>query len=143
VIVVDLNLLLYAINRDSREHAAAKAWLEDVLSADEPVALPWIVLIGFIRLSTSNRVFRRALTTEQALDLVDSWLAQPPVIAVSPGERHWDILRDLLRRTGRAGDLATDAHLAAIAIENAAELCSTDTDFARFRALRWRNPIAE
>lgn len=143
MIVVDLNLLIYAVNRDSAEHGAAKAWLEDVLSGDEPIGLPWIVLIGFIRLSTSNRIFRNPLTPEQALALVDSWLDQPPVVALCPDTEHWTVLRELLSRTTRIGDLATDAHLAAMAIENGAELCSTDTDFARFRTLRWRNPLAE
>lgn len=139
--VVDLNLLIYAVNRDSEKHAAAKAWLENVLSGDEPIGLPWIVLLGFLRLTTNHRVLPKAIRPEQATAIVDTWLAQPAVVALSPGEQHWDVLRDLLADAGTAGNLTSDAHLAALAIENGAELCSTDADFARFPRLRWHNPL--
>jgi len=139
--LVDLNLLLYAVNRDSDKHAAAKAWLERTLSADERVALPWVVLLGFVRVATHPQVLRHPLRPDQALAIVDSWLAQPQVIPLYPGEDHWGILRGLLAKAGTAGNLTTDAHLAALAIEHGAELCSTDSDFARFPALRWVNPI--
>lgn len=140
--IVDVNLLLYAINRDSAGHAAAKAWLEHTFTGDEPVALPWAVLLGVLRLATSARVFSKPLRSDQALAVVDGWLAQPTVVTLSPGEEHWRILRDLLRESGTAGNLTTDAHLAALAIEHGAELCSTDADFARFPRLRWVNPLA-
>jgi len=141
--VLDLNLVLYAVNRDSVHHVRAKAWLEATLSGDEPVAVPWVVLLGFIRVSTSDRVLPQPLTTEQALAVVDSWLAQPVVVPLAPGSEHWRLIRHLLAGAGTAGNLTTDAHLAAIAIENGAELCSTDSDFARFPNLRWTNPLAE
>ena len=141
--VVDLNLLLYAVNRDSHHHAPAKAWLERTLNDEEPVALPWVVLLGFLRLATSARVFPQPLAPAQAVAIVAGWLARRPVLALSPGDEHWRILRDLLAASGTAGNLTTDAHLAALAIEHAAELCSTDGDFARFRQLRWMNPLAE
>ncbi len=141
--VLDLNLLLYAVNRDAEPHRAAKAWLERTLSGDEAVALPWIVILGFLRLTTSRRVLPRPLTPKQALGVVDGWLSQPPVVALSPGDEHWRILRDLLGETGTAGNLTTDAHLATLAIERGAVLCSTDADFARFPHLRWTNPIRE
>jgi toxin-antitoxin system PIN domain toxin len=140
--VVDVNLLLYAINRDGPHHARAKHWLEQTLGGEEPCALPWAVLLGFLRLCTSPRVLPHPLQPEQALEVVDGWLAQPVVTLIQPGSEHWRILRGLVEETGTAGNLTTDAHLAAIAIENGAELCSTDTDFARFPRLRWVNPIA-
>ena len=141
--VLDLNLLLYAVNRDSVHHAGAKAWLEATLSADEPIGIPWIVLLGFIRISTSDRVMPRPLTTEQSLAIVDSWLARPAVLPLAPGNEHWRLIRGLLSGAGSAGNLTTDAHLAALAIENGAELCSTDSDFGRFPNLRWTNPLAD
>ena len=141
--VIDLNLLLYAVNRDSASHERAKAWLEGVLAGEEPVALAWTVLLGFLRLATSPRVFPRPLEADQALELVDGWLALPHVAPLVPGDEHWRILRDLIATSGTAGNLTTDAHLAALAIEHGAELCSSDGDFARFRALRWVNPIAQ
>jgi len=139
--VVDLNLLLYAVNRDSVHHTRAKAWLERTLSADEPVALPWAVVLGFIRIATSERILPRSLTVEQALRAVDSWIAQPVVVLLVPGMEHWRVLRALLAEAGTAGNLTTDAHLAALAIESGAELCSSDSDFARFPGLRWTNPL--
>lgn len=141
--VVDVNLLLYAVNRDSPQHGRAKVWLARRLGEDEPVALPWVVVLGFLRLSTSARVFPQPLEPEQALELVDGWLAQPSLVTLLPGEEHWRTLRNLLSESGTAGNLTTDAHLAALAIEHGAELCSTDTDFARFPRLRWMNPLTE
>jgi uncharacterized protein len=139
--VVDLNILLYATNRDSERHVSAKAWLEETLSGAERVALPWIVLLGFIRVSTHAQVLSRPLNVSNALAVVDSWFARPQVIALYPGEEHWLILQSLLAQAGTAGNLTTDAHLAALAIEHGAELCSTDSDFARFSKLRWVNPL--
>ena len=139
--LIDLNLLLYAVNRDSVRHGAAKAWVEDTLSGTESVALPWVVVLGFLRLSTNARVFPRPLDVRDAVAIVDSWFAQPQVLPLNPGADHWRLVHDLLTESGAAGNLTTDAHLAALAIEHGAELCSTDSDFARFPQLRWSNPI--
>lgn len=139
--LLDLNLLLYAVNSDSAHHRAAKRWLETALNDDEPVALPWAVLLGFLRIATNKRILPRPLSTAQATAVVDGWLAQAAVRVLSPGEEHWRILKVLLAETGTAGNLTTDAHLAALAIENGATLYSTDTDFQRFSRLRWINPL--
>ncbi len=139
--LVDLNLLLYAINADSVHHAAARRWLERILTEDEPVVLPWIVLLGFLRISTSSAVLPRPLTPEQAIRVIDGWLAQSAVRVVHPGEDHWRGLKTLLQESGTAGNLTTDAHLAALALENGCELCSTDADFQRFPRLKWTNPL--
>jgi len=139
--LLDLNLLLYAVNSDSAHHAAAKAWLEDAFNEEEPVAFPWIVVLGFLRITTNPRIQPRPLTAAKAIAVVDGWLTHPMARMVSPGEEHWRILQQLLQETGSAGNLTTDAHLAALAIEHGATLYSTDTDFQRFRHLRWVNPL--
>jgi toxin-antitoxin system PIN domain toxin len=139
--LIDLNLLLYAVNSDSPHHARARNWLEAVLSADEPVALPWIVLLGFLRISTNPRILSRALPPARAMEILDGWLALPVVLPLTPRRDHWRLVRELLTATGTAGNLTTDAHLAALAIENGCELCSTDSDFQRFPHLRWVNPL--
>ena len=140
--VLDLNILLYAINRDSPRHTVARSWLETVIAGEETVGIPWVVILGFLRLSTSHQVFSKPLSVDDAVGVVDSWLAQEPVVALAPGDEHWSVLRHLLERAGSAGNLTTDAHIAALAIEHGAELCTTDTDFARFPQLRWSNPLA-
>jgi toxin-antitoxin system PIN domain toxin len=140
--LIDLNLLLYALNSDSAHHARAKVWLEAVLSADEPVALPWVVLFGFLRIATNPRILSRPLPPSRAMEIVDEWLALPVVLPLTPRRDHWRLVRELLTATGTAGNLTTDAHLAALAIENGCELCSTDADFRRFPNLRWVNPLA-
>jgi toxin-antitoxin system PIN domain toxin len=137
----DVNLLLYAVDESSAQHRPARAWVEERLSGAETFALAWVVLLAFIRLTTSSRVFQSPLTPSQALDLVASWLAQPCATVVHPTSRHAPVLRQLLEPLGTAGNLTTDAHLAALAIEHGAELCSTDTDFSRFAGLRWTNPL--
>ena len=141
--VLDLNLLIYAVNQDSPLHEKAKAWLEEVLSDEETVAFPWPVILGFLRIMTNPRIFPQPLAASQALDIMDDWLTQPCAQTLSAGESHWIILTDLLEETGTAGNRTTDAHLAALAIEQGAELCSTDSDFARFTTIRWNNPLLE
>jgi uncharacterized protein len=137
----DLNLLLYAIDEGSPKHARARTWLAETLSGTEVVGLAWLVLLGFVRLSTNPVVFQRPLSSDEALDYVDGWLAQPCATVVTPTERHPTLLRELLNPLGTAGNLTSDAHLAALAIEHGAELCSSDADFSRFEGLRWRDPL--
>lgn len=137
----DLNLFLYAANEQSPHHRAALAWVEDTLTGRETVGLAWATLLGFVRVSTHPAFIERPLTPEEALDLVDSWLDQPPVTVVHPTHRHAAVLRELLLPLGTAGNLTSDAHLAAIAIEHGATLYSCDNDFSRFSGLRWANPL--
>lgn len=139
--VLDANLLLYAVDEQSPRHVPARAWLERTLSASETVGFTWLVLLAFLRLSTSARVFQRPLIVSEAFGLIDGWLAQPCATVLAPTDRHSAVLRTLLEPLGTAGNLSNDAHLAAIAIEHGAEVCSCDTDFARFPGLRWRNPL--
>ena len=141
MILIDVNLLIYAVNEDAPLHGKAKPWLEATLSGSETVGLSWTVLLAFLRLTTRAGVFRTPLAVQSVFDLLEAWLAQPAVIVVEPGARHLSILRDLLLPLGAAGNLTSDAHLAALAIEHGAELCSSDSDFARFSRLRWRNPL--
>ena len=140
--LVDVNLLLYAVNEDAPFHHQAKAWLERVLTGTETVAFTWSVLLAFLRLSTRSAVFPHPLSAEAAFDVVESLLSQPCVAVLQPTVRHFGILRGLLLPFGAAGNLTSDAHLAAIALEHGAELCSSDHDFARFPAVRWVNPLA-
>lgn len=140
--LVDANVLLYAVNEDAPQHPKARAWLERALSGPEPLGFDWTVLLAFLRLSTRTAVFPRPLTPAQAVDVMSSWLAQPCAEIVDPAERHLEVLGRLLEPLGTAGNLASDAHLAAMAMEYGAELCSCDADFKRFPGLRWTNPLA-
>jgi uncharacterized protein len=143
VIVVDVNILIYAIDEDSSRHRQAKAWLEKVLSGKEIIGLAWIVVLAFLRLTTRAGISARPLTIEAALDVVSDWLDHPNVSILQPGPQHAHILRTLLLETGAGGNMTTDAHLAALAIEHGAQLCSFDYDFARFSGLKWRDPANE
>jgi toxin-antitoxin system PIN domain toxin len=137
----DVNLLIYAFDETSAEHSKAHAWIEEVLSGTETVGFAWVVLLAFLRLSTRSRVVENPLNPPRAFSIIEGWLAQPTTIILHPTERHFDVLRGLLEPLGTAGNLTTDAHLAALAIEHGAELCSADGDFARFPGLRWTNPL--
>jgi len=142
VILPDVNLLIHAYNAESPVHGAARAWWEGALSRPAPpVGLAWAVVLGYIRLTTHPRVMARPLPVTTACAHVESWLAQPHVTLVHPGERHATVLFHLLRTLGTAGNLTTDAHLAALAMEHQADLRTTDADFARFPGLRWENPL--
>ena len=142
MILLDANLLIYAINQDAPSHRKAKPWLESAISGPDTVGFSWNVLLAFLRLTTRPALFRNPLSVEIAFDLINSWLDQPSTTVVHAGPRHLRILRDLIVPMGTGGNLTSDAHLAALAIEHGAELCSSDNDFARFPGLKWRNPLA-
>lgn len=142
MIVVDLNLLIYAVNEDAIQHDGARQFWEQTLSEGVAVGLPWTVVLGFVRLTTNPRVMPHPLAPEQAFGVVDGWLAQATVEVIEPTDRHWEIVKELLLPLGTAGNLTTDAHLAALAVERGATLCSTDNDFSRFPRLKWSNPLA-
>lgn len=138
----DVNLLFYAIDEESPFHDPAREWLETVLSGTEGVAFAWVVLLGFLRISTNPAAIKQPLQPDDALEHIDEWLTQPVATIVHPTSTHAATLRRLLQTFGTAGNLTTDAHLAALAIEHGAELCSSDNDFSRFEGLRWVNPLA-
>jgi toxin-antitoxin system PIN domain toxin len=142
VILVDANILLYASDQTSALHMRAQSWLDGELTGLGRVGLPWTTLLAFLRIATNPRVFPRPLTMADAWQQVTAWLARDPVWVPQPTERHADVLGALLAQPGVLGNLVTDAHLAALAIEHGLTLCSTDGDFARFPGLRWLNPLA-
>ena len=142
MIVPDLNLLVYAYNSDAPHHEKARAWWERLLNGRDPVGVPWAVILGFVRLMTHPSVLVAPLAPSQALGFVRAWLERPQVTILEPGPRHLEIVERLLDGLGVAGNLTTDAHLAALSIEGQAELHSNDTDFARFPGLKWHNPLS-
>lgn len=141
MILPDVNLLLHAYNSESRVHAPARAWWEGLLSSTQPVGLAWVAVLGFIRIATHRQILSNPLPVAVACAHARAWLSQPYVSIVDPGHRHGEILFGLLESLGTAGNLTTDAHLAALAVEHQAELHSTDADFKRFPGLRWVNPL--
>lgn len=141
MILVDVNLLLYAVDSTSPHHERALAWWSGALRGSETIGLPWSTTLAFIRLATNPRVFAAPLDPGTAVTLVRAWLDRPNVVPIDPTGRHLAVLAGLLDATGTAGNLVTDAHLAALAVEHGATLCSADADFARFDGLRWSNPL--
>jgi toxin-antitoxin system PIN domain toxin len=141
LILVDANLLLYAYHPKAPQHDASRVWLEEALSGAQLVRMAWVTVWAFLRISTNRRVFERPLSASEAEAAVSSWLAQPTVGILDPGERHWEILRRLMSDGQTAGPLVMDAVLAALAIEHGATLHTTDRDFARFPGLKWTNPL--
>ena len=142
MIAPDVSLLVYAVNEDDPSHSGARAWLDEILSGTETIGFAWSVLVGFVRVATRQAIFAKPLTVQQALGLVGLWLARPNVVIIEPGPRHFELLSGLLLSVGTAGNLTTDAHLAAIALEHGADVYSADADFGRFTGLRWHNPLA-
>jgi toxin-antitoxin system PIN domain toxin len=140
VVIVDANVLLYAVDSASAHHERSRAWLDSSLSGAEAVGLAWIALLAFIRVGTNPGIFPAPMTADQATAQVESWLGAPAALVVQPTARHASVLRGLLRETGTAGNLTTDAHLAALAIEHGADIVSHDRDFARFPGVKHRLP---
>ncbi|MFS8584230.1 MAG: type II toxin-antitoxin system VapC family toxin [Acidimicrobiia bacterium] len=140
MILVDANVLLYAVNESVDKHEQARSWLDGALNGREPVGLSWIVLLAFLRLSTRVGLFPSPLTVREAIDRVEAWLAQPPSVVLEPTSRHLSVLAGLLASTGSGGNLVNDAHLAALAVEHDATIVTYDTDFGRFPGVRWQLP---
>jgi uncharacterized protein len=140
VVVVDANVLLYAVDSESAHHDRSRSWLDASLAGAEAVGLAWVALLAFIRVGTNASIFPAPLTVAEAAGQVETWLAAPAAVATHPTARHAALLRGLLGQTGTAGNLTTDAHLAALAIEHGADVVSWDRDFGRFPGVRHRLP---
>jgi len=140
--LLDANLLLYAVNEGADRHEAAREWLTEQLNGVRRVGLPWQSIAAFLRIATHPRAFPRPLSPGTAWARVADWLAAPVAWIPSPGPEHARIVGELVTAHDVAGNLVPDALLAALAIEHGLTLCSVDTDFARFRGLRWENPLA-
>ena len=130
--IVDVNVLIYAVNRQSTQHLAANTWLLRQLSGPGTVGLAWTALLGFVRIATNPAILPSPITATQAFDTIDTWLAAPAAVIAEPTVRHRAILRGLLANAGTAGNLTNDAHLAALAIEYGGAVVTFDRDFARF-----------
>jgi len=141
LIIVDANLLLYAYDASSQFHRSARSWLEAQLSGSGPVGLPWAVTLAFLRIATNPRAMTHPLTVDEATEIVSSWLELLSVAIPGPGTGHWEILARLLSTSQARGPLASDAHLAALALEHGALLATTDRDFTRFDGLRVLDPL--
>lgn len=139
--LVDANLLLFAVDAESPHNERAAAWLTDQLNSDHRVGLPWESLAAFLRISTHPRASDRPLSPAQAWRFVEEWLAVPTVWIPTPTDQHAKVLGNLLNKYNLGGNLVPDAHLAALAIEHGLEIWSADTDFARFGEIAWRNPL--
>jgi uncharacterized protein len=139
--LVDANVLLYAVNEDAQHHQSAKRWLDSALSGESSVGFAWSALLAFSRLSTKVGLFPSPLSVDRALEIVRAWTSAPGAIVLNPTPRHFDVLADLLTSIGTGGNLVTDAHLAALALEHRATIVTYDADFARFPGLRTERPI--
>ena len=142
MIIPDINLLIYAYVESAPHHKRAKEWWERLLSEQTIVAIPWTVTFGFIRLMTHRQVLEDPVSVEACCDVVEKWFARPNVQPVEPASRHFSIFRSFLSQIHTGGNLVTDAHIAALAVEYSAELHSNDSDFSRFSGLNWVNPLA-
>lgn len=138
--LVDTNVLLHARNTISSEHRVARTWLDNALSGGAPVGFAWLVLVGFVRLSTHPAIFSRPLTHDRAMAQVEAWLESPSATVLHPGPGHARELTRMLTAVNSGGNLTNDAHLAALAVEHKATLVSFDSDFSRFPGVRWERP---
>jgi uncharacterized protein len=142
MIVPDVNLLLYAEIDAHPLHASARSWWEETLNGDRQVGLPSVCIFGFLRISTNRHVFTQPLSAHKAIERVQRWLERESVTFLVPGSRHLELAFGLLEALGTGANLTTDVQIAAHALEHQAEVYSNDRDFARFKGLRWVNPLS-
>jgi toxin-antitoxin system PIN domain toxin len=141
MIVVDITVLLAAVNSRAPMHKAARQWWEDQLNGESTIGLSWLVILGFIRLTTNGKIMPEPLLLADAIAMVDEWLRRPNVKTVAVTPQHWNILQNMLHAVGHGAALTMDAHLACLAIEHDAEIVTVDEDFSHFPGLKWRNPL--
>jgi uncharacterized protein len=141
MILPDINLLVHAHNSDSPRHDSAREWWDEQLAGTRGIALAWVVILGFLRITTHPGIMANPLRPEEALGRIEEWLSLPQIFVPHPSDRHFTVLKSLVNHVGTAGNLTTDCHLAALAIERGFVLHSTDVDFARFPGLKWVNPL--
>jgi uncharacterized protein len=140
LVIVDTNVLLYAVDRSSPDHERSRAWLDAALAGAEAVGFASVALLAFIRIATNPSIFPNPMTADDAMGQAETWLGAPAAVVAQPTARHIGLLRGLIRETGTAGNRTTDAHLAALALEHGADIVSYDRDFARFSGVRHRLP---
>lgn len=141
MIVVDLNVLIYAVNANAEHHAAVARWWQSAMDGDEPIGISWIVISGFLRITTRRGALSRPLTIRDALKVVDEWLQCEQIVIIRETADHWTVLQRLLRNAGTGGNLVSDAQIAALTLCHGATLATCDSDFARFQGLRWMSPL--
>lgn len=139
--LLDANLLLYAIDERAARHEVARAWLTEQLNGARRIGIPWQSLAAFLRIATHPRAFERPLAPAVAWAQATDWLAAPAAWIPAPGPSHAELLGGLIERYQVASNLVPDAQLAALALEHGLTVCSADTDFARFKEVRWANPL--
>lgn len=141
MILVDVNILLYAEDKLSPLNEKAREWWDEQLSGESPVCFCWEIITAFIRISTNRQIFKKPMTMPQAIKRVQSWFDQPCVRFITPTESHWQIFQTMLHEGQAAANLVADAHLATLAVEHGFVLYTTDSDFSRFPKLKWKNPL--
>lgn len=141
MLLIDVNVLVYAYRSDAPDHSSYRRWLEDTVNSDQAYGMTDLALAGFLRVVTHARVFNPPSPLASALRFVDEVRSQPSCVSLAPGARHWDIFVRLCRHAGAKGNLVPDAYLAALAIESGSEWITTDRDYSRFPGLRWRHPL--
>ncbi len=140
--LIDANILLYAVDEDSPFHASAHDWIDETLNGSRRVGIPWLSLVAFVRIATHPRALREPLTPAEAWQFVDEWLDAPAVWVPGPGRGHREILGRLIRDLDLRANLVSDAVLAALCIEHGLQMVSADSDFARFTEISWLNPVS-
>ena len=141
MIVLDANILLYAYDSASSHHSRARSWIEKLFSGTFLVGLPWYTVAAFLRIATNSRLPGNRFTVTEGVRIVDSWLGQPNLRLLAPGDDHWQLFREMVTQGQAVGPLVSDAQLAALTMEYGGVLHTTDRDFSRFPGLRWTNPL--
>jgi len=139
---IDVNLLLYASDEGSPQHAKASAFLSECARGREVFCLAWLTVMSYLRMSTHPKLFSRPLSQAEAQANVDALLVLPHCRVISEEEGFWEAYRSVTRDVPTKGNLVPDAHLATILSQHGVvTLFTHDRDFRKFTFLDVKDPL--
>src|SRR5258708_23958009 len=141
MILIDVNILVYAKRQDSPHHTKFRTGVEEIVRSESGFGMSELVLSSVVRIITHPRIFGEPTQIDEALEYANAFREHPGCVLISPGERHWEIFTRLCKSAGAKGNLISDAYFAALAMESGAEWITADRDYARFPGLPWRHPL--
>lgn len=135
MLIPDVNILINAYRPDGAQHALCRTWLQTALRGAERLGLIDIALVGFLRIVTNRRAFKTPSKIDEALEFASALYTQSNCTRIGSSEAWWRHLTQLSAALNASGNLLTDLHIAAVAIDHKGTVVTLDKDFKNIPGL--------